>query len=107
MRTDDLFLAAFALSRGGELNGIEVCGINGRRLAFFQIVGAGLAEAERDYFRGPALVNLLVLKAAVRRLKDAAFSAIREEERRDDASQDHAGRDRSHQGSEPPRRLRR
>ena len=40
MRTDDLFLGAFALSRGGELAHVEVESVNGRAVAFFHIGGA-------------------------------------------------------------------
>jgi hypothetical protein len=97
MRTDDLFLAAFALARGAELAGIDVSGVNGRRIAFFRIEGPGLVEAEREYFHGPAVVHLQLLKAAVRRLKDAAFGAIREEERRSHAFEDQPRSDRRHQ----------
>jgi hypothetical protein len=96
IRTDDLFLGAFALSRGGELAGVEVCGVNGRRVAYFRIDGAGLEQVRRDYNHGPAVVDLQLLKAAVRRLKDEAFSAIRQEEKRD-ASTDQPGADRRHQ----------
>ena len=70
IRTDDLFLGAFALARGGELVGVEVNGVNGRRIAYFRIEGADLEQVRRDYYQGPALVNLQLLKAAVRRLKD-------------------------------------
>jgi hypothetical protein len=97
IRTDDLFLGAFALSRGGEVAGIEVSGVNGRRVAYFRIEGADLEQVRRDYYHGPAVVNLQLLKAAVRRLKDEAFSAIRQEEKRD-ASEDQPGADRRHQG---------
>jgi hypothetical protein len=84
LHTDDLFLGGFALSRGGELAGVEVRGVNGRRMAVFVIDGPSVAEAERDYYRGSALVNLQLLKAQVRRLKDVAFEAMRSEERRDE-----------------------
>ena len=99
MRTDDIFLGAFALSRGAELSGVEVTGVNGRRVAFFQIEGPGLAEAEREYYRGPAVVNLQLLKVQVRRLKDVAFEAMRREDerRRDAALEDQPGADRRHQ----------
>jgi hypothetical protein len=98
-QTDDLFLGAFGLVRGGELLGIEVRGTNGRRVAVFRIEGSGMADAERDYYRGAALVDLRLLKSEVRRLKDAAFDAIREEERRRDAG--HERGNRAHQGGEP------
>jgi len=102
--TDDIFLGAFGLARGGELERIEVRGTNGRRVAVFTIRGAD--GAERDYHRGPALVDLRVLKSEVRRLKDAAFDAIRRTEERRGYAGDEGG-DRVHQGSEPFRSRRR
>jgi hypothetical protein len=105
IQTDDLFLGAFGLIRGGELAGIEVRGTNGRKVAVFRIKGAGMEEAERDYYRGAATVDLRLLKSEVRRLKDAAFGAIREEQRRKDAG--HERGDRADQGSERAFRGRR
>ena len=67
----------------GELRVVEVRGMNGRRIAVFQIEGAGMVEAERNYYRGAAEVDLRLLKTEVKRLKDLAFAAIREEEKRD------------------------
>jgi hypothetical protein len=78
--TDDLFLGAFGLTRGGELRDVEVRGVNGRRVAFFRIEGDGMEEVERDYYRGTTSVNLQLLKAQVRRLKDVAFAAMRNAE---------------------------
>jgi hypothetical protein len=106
IRTDDLFLGAFALARGGELAGVEVAGVNGRRVAYFRIEGAEVEQVRRDYYQGPALVNLQLLKAAVRRLKDEAFAAIRQEEKRD-ASTDQPGADRRHQSASRSRGARR
>jgi hypothetical protein len=100
LQTDDLFLGAFGLVRGGELRGIEVRGTNGRRVAVFTISGPGVDDAARDYHRGQALVDLRLLKSEVRRLKDAAFEALRAEERRADAG--HEGRDRADQVRERP-----
>jgi hypothetical protein len=88
--TEDIYLAAFGLVSGGELAGIEVRGTNGRRMAFFQIDGLGMAQVERDYYRGSATVDLQRLKAQVRRLKDRAFDALREE--RSDESQSRGDR---------------
>lgn len=105
LQTDDLFLGAFGLVRGGELEAVEVRGANGRRVAVFTISGPGVEAAVRDYHRGAALVDLRLLKSEVRRLKDAAFDAIREEQRRRDASEQ--GRDRAHQGGERSGRGRR
>jgi hypothetical protein len=104
-QTDDLFLGAFGLVRGGELAAIEVRGTNGRRVAVFTIAGPGADEAEREYHRGQSVVDLRLLKSEVRRLKEAAFDALRREERRADAGQQ--GGNRGHQGGERPGRGRR
>ncbi len=105
LETDDLFLGAFGLVRGGELSSVDVRGTNGRRVAFFHISGSDMADAEREYHRGAATVDLRLLKSEVRRLKDAAFTAIRQEERRGDAGDE--GRDRIGQVQQPTRRRRR
>jgi hypothetical protein len=85
IQTDDLFLGAYVLMRGGELQSVEVRGTNGRRTAVFRI--EGLDEWEHEYFGGKTVVNLQLLKLELKRLKDRAFEAIREEER-------HAGHER-------------
>lgn len=82
IRTDDLFLAAFALARGGELIGLDVQRTNGRRVAVFAIDGPGVEDAERDYFRGTTSVDVQHLRVHVRRLKDRIFDALRADERR-------------------------
>ena len=101
LQTDDLFLGALGLVRGGELRGVEVRGMNGRRMAVFRIAGPGMEDAEREYHRGPSLVDLRLLKSEVRRLKDVAFEALRREERR--GNEGEGGRDRGYE----PRRGRR
>ena len=97
LSTDDLFLGGFALTRGGEIAGIEVRGTNGRRVAVFRIEGPDVLAAERDYYRGTTSVDLQLLKLQVRRLKDRAFTALREEEMRNAG---HEGRDRAYQERE-------
>jgi hypothetical protein len=106
LTTDDLFLGGFALARGGELLGVEVRGTNGRRVAVFRIAGPGVDEAERAYFRGTTSVDLQLLKLQVRRLKERAFQALREEERRAYAAGDEGG-NRAAASGEPHRRARR
>jgi hypothetical protein len=105
LQTDDLFLGAFGLVRGGELEAVEVRGSNGRRVAVFRIVGPGMDDALREYHRGAAVVDLRLLKSEVRRLKDLAFDALRAEERRGDAG--HEGGDRKDQVRESLGRRRR
>ena len=80
IETEDLFLAGFGLVRGGELAGVVVRSVNGRRLAFFRIAGADLDQVEREYYAGQALVNLRLLKSEVARLKNVAFQTLREGE---------------------------
>jgi hypothetical protein len=98
--TDNLYLAGLALTRGGELRGVSVRGTNGRRIAVFAIDGPDVAAAEREYFAGRTLVDLRLLQLEVRRLKDAAFGALRAEEQEEKS---HAGdqvRNRADQGRE-------
>ena len=45
IQTDDLFLGAFVLVRGGELKAVDVRGLNGRRVAVFQIEGLDESRA--------------------------------------------------------------
>jgi len=81
IRTDDLYLGAFALSRGGRLVSVEVRRTNGRRVAVFQIAGPGVERAELEYFRGTTSVDLQHLKVQVRRLKERAFDVLRADQR--------------------------
>jgi hypothetical protein len=96
IQTDDIFLGAYGLLRGGELVSVEVRSFGRRPVAVFTIGGQAATTAEREYHRGEARVDLRLLKTEVRRLKDVAFQAIRKEERR--AGQQ--GRDRANQDGE-------
>jgi hypothetical protein len=107
LETEDLFLGAYALARGGELVRVQVRAMGGRRLAVFRIEGHGLDEAERAYWRGDATVNLQLLKSHLRRLKDRAFGALREEEERRTYEAGDEGRYRAAASGEPYRRARR
>lgn len=80
LQTDDLFLGGYALVRGGELVRVELRGLRGRRVAVFTIAGPEVLVAERDYYRGTTAVDLRLLKLHIRRLKDQAFGALRNEE---------------------------
>jgi hypothetical protein len=104
LQTDDLFLGALGLVRGGELVRAFVRGTNGRRVAVFEIVGPGMDDIERDYYGGRSLVDLRLFKSEVARLKNVAFAALRGEEERRDESQ--SGRDRRDQAAERPQRSR-
>jgi hypothetical protein len=83
--TDDLFLGGYLLTSGGELVSVRVRGERGRRVAVFTIAGPAVEAAERAYYRGETAVDLRLLKLQIRRLKDQAFGALRNEEERDGA----------------------
>ena len=97
LRTEDLFLGAFGLMRGGEVRQVDVHGTNGKRVAIFSIEGSGMDDVEREYFHGPCLVNLRLFKSEVARLKSMAFEALRREESRDASHTDQSRTDRRHQ----------
>jgi hypothetical protein len=80
--TEDIYLGALGLTRGGELSHVEVRKANGRSLAVFYIDGPDMVKTERDYYHGAVSVDLRHLKAEVVRLKNLAFRALREEENR-------------------------
>ena len=98
LQTDDLFLGALGLARGGELVRAFVRGTNGRRVAGFEIAGPGMDDVEREYYGGRSLVDLRLIKSEVVRLKNLAFAAQRGEEERRDESQSRG--DRRDQASE-------
>jgi hypothetical protein len=104
LQTEDLYLGALGLVRGGELRDVEIRGVNGKRMAVFWIEGPGMEDVEREYHRGPSLVDLRLLKSEVSRLKNLAFQALRGEEMRNAG---HEGRDRAHQVGERAFRGRR
>ena len=104
LTTDDLFLGGFALARGGELVGVDVRDTNGRRVAVFRIGGPDVDQVERQFYAGTTSVDLQLLKLQVRRLKERAFQALREEIR--DAT-GNEGRYRAAAVGEPYRRGRR
>ena len=83
LQTDDLYLGALGLARGGELVRAFVRETNGRRgrVAVFEIAGPGMDDVEREYFAGRSLVDLRLIKSEVVRLKNVAFTALRQEER--------------------------
>jgi hypothetical protein len=81
IRTDDLWLSALALARGGRLVELQLEGANGRRTAVFRIAGVGLAGLEEAYARGTAEANVLELKGQMSHLKDVLFARMRREER--------------------------
>ena len=104
IETEDLFLAGFGLARGGQLAGVVVRGINGRRMAFFRITCPDVEQLQDEVYQGQALVNLRLLKAEVMRLKNLAFQALREEESKHAGEQGRAGADPLRQPARAGRR---
>jgi hypothetical protein len=78
IQTENLYLGALGLIRGGELRDVEIRGVGGRRMAVFLIEGPHMDEVEREYHRGASAVDLRLLKSEVTRLKNLAFRALRE-----------------------------
>lgn len=85
LTTDDLFLGGLALARGAELVRVDVRGSNGRRVAVFGLAGEAAEQASRDYHAGTTSVDVQLLKLQVRRLKERAFEALRQEEKKSHA----------------------
>jgi hypothetical protein len=104
IETEDLFLGAFSLARGGELSDIAIRYMGGRPMAFFRISGPGMENAEREYHLGPVCVDLRLLKTEVARLKSLAFRALRGEATRDG---DHSFGSGGFAAAQPARRHRR
>lgn len=96
IRTEDLWLGALALARGGRLVALELEGTNGRRTAVFRIAGRGLRRLEQAYARGTVEANVAELKGQMSHLKDVLFARLRREERRGAGVRDQ-GRDRAGQ----------
>ena len=103
LQTDDLYLGALGLARGGELVRAFVRETNGRRgrVAVFEIAGPGMDDVEREYFAGRSLVDPRLIKSEVVP-KNVAFTALRQEERDVRESRE----DRRDQASERPGRGR-
>jgi hypothetical protein len=81
LETTDIFRGAFLLASGGELAEVRVRN-NGRRIATFLIAGENLAELDRDYRAGRALVNPLQLRESLNHLRDVMFEKLRDYEGR-------------------------
>ena len=79
LETTDIFRGAFLLANGGELAEVRVRN-NGRRIATFLIAGEHLAELDRDYRTGRALVNPLQLRESLNHLRDVMFEKLREQD---------------------------
>jgi hypothetical protein len=79
IQTDDLFLGAFGLVRGGEISTVEVKNGSGRPMCIFHISGSDMSGVEREYHKGVVSVDLRLLRSEVQRLKNTAFDAMRRE----------------------------
>ncbi|MFH1147446.1 MAG: hypothetical protein V1736_07035 [Pseudomonadota bacterium] len=76
LETTDIFRGAFFLCKGGDLCGIQMKG-NGKRIAYFQIKGEGLARLDKEYRAGRALVNPLQFRESLNHLRDMLFKTLR------------------------------
>lgn len=95
--TTDIFRGAFLLCNGGKLDGIRFQDER-KRIASFLIRGEGMADLDRTYRSGQALVNPLYLREALNHLRDVLFDTLRKNERR-------ARHDRGRKGRHPETRY--
>lgn len=81
--TENLALAAYALSEGAELRRISVSRSNGRRTAVFEIDSPAMERLSAAYYDGSAVVNLARYRNEFDGLKDALFQALQKTETQD------------------------
>ena len=84
LETTDIFRGAFYLCCGGHLEDIRFNGNHAerdRRIASFIFTGPDLAEHDRAYRDGHALVNPLQFREALNHLRDILFKQIRDRRR--------------------------
>ena len=77
LETTDIFRGAFHLCNGADLCGIRIRH-NGRPIASFRFSGAGLAEHDKAYRNGEALVNPLQLRESLNHLRNILFDKLQE-----------------------------
>lgn len=93
IETADLYRGAYLLCSGGRIGDTRLV----RGQVLFVIEGESVAEEDRRYRTGRALVNPVQLKESVNLLRDMVFERLREERRIIDGA--HPGiRDRAAQG---------
>ena len=81
LATDDLFLAAYALSEGAELVGVDIVVSGARPVATFRLSAPRLSRLERAYLDGTAMTNVNSLKRYLKYVKDVLFNRLRNEGR--------------------------
>ena len=80
LKTKDLFLSAFLLSRDIYLESIEL--EDGARVVFLFLDTSKLDELNREYREGKTICNVVKFRESLQYLKDEMFTLLRKEERR-------------------------
>jgi hypothetical protein len=76
--TQDLYLGAYILSKGGSLEDIKLAeGRNGRPSVTFILAGENVAELSKEFQTGKANTNVASFKVAMTHLKDVMFNTLR------------------------------
>lgn len=77
IKTKDLWQSAFLLTKGSQLDGVELNG-NGRKKkeVVFTFRGPDLIELQREFQSGQALCNVARLRASMIHLKELIFEQI-------------------------------
>ena len=80
LKTKDLFLSAYLLSRDVYLENVEI--EEGARVVFLFLDTSKLDELSREYREGKAVCNVVRFRESMQYLKDQMFTLLRKEERR-------------------------
>lgn len=77
--TQDLYLGAYIMSKGGVLEDVQLTGGRGNRPSVaFVFAGEDVDALSREFQSGQANTNVASFKGALTHLKDVMFNALRQ-----------------------------
>lgn len=80
LASENLYLAAYALTHGARLKRISVSRSNGRKTAVFEIDSPSADKLSAEFYSGDAVVNLAEYRNHLEELKDQLFAALKKTE---------------------------
>lgn len=80
LASENLYLAAYALTHGAKLKRISVSRSNGRRTAVFELDSPWVQKLSDEFYAGTAVVNLSEYRNHLEELKDQLFAALKKTE---------------------------
>ena len=75
LASENLYLAAYALTHGARLKRISVSRSNGRKTAVFELDSPWVQKLSDEFYTGTAVVNLAEYRNHLEELKDQLFAA--------------------------------